>query len=384
MSRRSGIALLSISLLAAGCGGFRVDRPFLPSPADWPMYGSAPSHVNRGEGSSLTIPPGTLWQWDASAGFGTGSPVIADSVLYVGTLRGELIALDAVTGEKIASRKMGAPVEAAPIVDGRRAYVGVQSQRESMFALDLGAGKPLWQVQAGVVSASPLLFRGKIYVGNEEGELRCLDTANGNTAWKVKFDKPIHSAPAGWDTLVVFGCDDDTVRAVGMSGGAVLWTFACNAPVFGSPAISGGRVFVGARDHRCYALDATRGTLLWSHDAGDRIMGPPSTADSTVYIGALNGSVEALDAGTGTQRWVFKAGGAVNTAPVIAGRVLFFGALDTYCYALDRTSGAVIWKLKIEARVKTSPIVWENRVYVAAEDRNVYCFGTPDSLKRGD
>ena len=95
-------------LLASGCGGIRIQRNLAQNPYDWLMYGGSPSRTN--ESSSTVMPPlKPIWEYDALAGI-SGTPLVRDSVVLVGTLRGELHAINIVTGDRMGYAVMESAV----------------------------------------------------------------------------------------------------------------------------------------------------------------------------------------------------------------------------------------------------------------------------------
>ncbi|HCN38435.1 MAG TPA: hypothetical protein DIS94_12075 [Bacteroidetes bacterium] len=41
---------------------------------------------------------------------------------------------------------------------------------------------------------------------------------------------------------------------------------------------------------------------------------------------------------------------------------------------LDLTSGEKLWNMKFESRLRTSPLVWKNYLFIACDNREIYCF----------
>jgi hypothetical protein len=77
----------------SGCAGsIKIQRPIHLGDLDWLNYGKDCGRTNR-TANVLDPPLRLLWEYDASAGIGTGSPVVMDSIVLFCTLTGELHAV---------------------------------------------------------------------------------------------------------------------------------------------------------------------------------------------------------------------------------------------------------------------------------------------------
>ncbi len=382
------LSVVSLFFFFSGCTVIELSAPLKLSPADWTMFGKEYRHSHRDTESSFTFPLRVLWNYDASAGFGNGSPVVVDSVLFIGTLQGEMHAVNAISGKRIGYIKTGSALYGAPAAAETKLYFPAASGKSSVIALDLVNGKKLWTIGIGGVEASPVLFHGKLFAASLNGTLYCLDTLSGKTDWTFPTDDALHSSPAANDSLLFFGNDEGFVFAVNAFDGKLKWKYKTGAAVFGSPCVSsqrsfqygiengarGDMVFIGSRDHFLYAFDAATGEVKWKFDTGDRIMSCPSVNDSLVFVSSLNGTVSAVSINDGVLQWKFTNHSVINTTPVVTASAIFVGALDNYLYALSPRDGSVLWKYDIGSRIKTSPVAWRGKLYVAAEDKSVYCF----------
>ncbi|MCC6492461.1 MAG: PQQ-binding-like beta-propeller repeat protein, partial [Pirellulales bacterium] len=63
--------------------------------------------------------------------------------------------------------------ESSPIVAGHVVFFG--TVRGRLHAVDLATGKPTWEEEVGGrFSASPAVADGRVVIGNEDGTLYCL------------------------------------------------------------------------------------------------------------------------------------------------------------------------------------------------------------------
>jgi len=194
------------------------------APGDWPMYQHDPAHTGR---TSATITnSGPLYvQWAYSFGERVEvevQPVLADGVLYVGVMNGEMNAINANTGTMLWRVLPGGPIaHTAAVADGRVIYGSLDG---AVYALSTSNGAQAWKYQTGgPVLSAPAVVNGKVYIGSNDGHLYALNAANGNLLWSFQAGGPVVSSPAVANGRVYFGAEDLYARAVNADSGALLW-----------------------------------------------------------------------------------------------------------------------------------------------------------------
>lgn len=152
-------ALISLS----GCGGsIKLARAIHHSGEDWLVFGRDGQHTNRAS-TVLNPPLKLLWAYDASAGFGSGSPIVVDSVVFIGTLTGELHAVELATGKRIGYTSLGSALVGAPAISNGRIVVACAMGDEPLVAFDLHYGDRLWKKNITGVETSPVTYGDKIF-----------------------------------------------------------------------------------------------------------------------------------------------------------------------------------------------------------------------------
>ncbi|MFA6456107.1 MAG: PQQ-binding-like beta-propeller repeat protein [Bacteroidota bacterium] len=374
MNRVSSVVTILIAVLIVDCGPtLKLHMQAEYSPYDVPMAGKIPSR-QYSDTSSFTFPLQVAWQYDASAGFGNGSPIIIGNILLIGTLQGELHAVDITTGKRIKYIKIFSPISASLAVSGRFLYFGTESNEENLTAIATDNGDVQWTADIGGVAASLMVTDHGLYAGGLDGKFYCFHPAMGTQRWMVDTKAPIRSAPCAIDNAVYCANTDGVVFAFDQYSGKELWKFSTGNAVFAGLTAADGKLFVGSRDSNLYILDAATGTLHRKISVGNKIMSAPSVINSSVYVSALDGTVSAYTVSDGTLQWKFQAKSAVNTTPVITPNALFVVSLDEYVYALSPANGSVLWKYHLESRIKTTPLVWKNTLIIAAENKTITCF----------
>lgn len=374
---RTNIAVLCATLVG-GCSGLRLPHPLSIGPSDWTMFGKT---GERMDATTETItPPLTLaWDYDVTGGIGKGSPLVVDSVLLVGNMRGELHAVNSYTGKRIGWVDLGDAIESSPTLDGNIAVVSLSNTRLSLVAFDLLEGKAAWKMPLGDIEASPLIFGRRIYVGNTSGTLFCVQPSTGETLWKFELPRNnthegIRSAAAASDSSVVFGAEDGVLYCLNPETGNLKWEYDSKGPIVSTPCIGEGRVYIGNLNGTLSAVSMESGALLWKSETNAGIYASASYAEDKVFIGTTGGEMYAFDGANGNVAWKTSLGSVINSGGLVAGNILYVGTLKKTLFGLDISDGKVVAREEVEGRIKTSPALAHGMLFVATDDRLILAF----------
>jgi len=374
---------LILCLSLAGCAGLRIDRVLKPSDRDWIMYGGAPERMNAARGS-VQPPLEEIWQYSAQGGL-LGSPIVRDSVMILGTLHGELQAVNLANGKRLGYKILESAIVGTPVLDGSSVIVTLAGKNETLISYDLRDGRRTWFFPAGSIESSPLLVQNSVYITTLAGIVYCVDRRTGDELWKFETAneeerEPIRSSPASDGKILAFGSDAGVLFALDPSNGVLRWSVETGASIFATPIIASGVVVVGNLNGTIHGVEASSGKVLWKAETGSRIYGSASASQSIVFIGSADGVLRSLDARSGQELWSFSAKSVINSAPLVAGPFLYLGALDRTLYCLDSGTGKEIWRFAAEGRIKVSPVLWGDILLVTSEDKYITALRPHGSL----
>lgn len=364
--------VLSVLFIVGGCSGLRIKNSMVPRPGDWAMYGGGPARTNVSQ-ATMQPPLVEAWQYNAQGGV-SGTPVVRDNVVIIGTLHGEIQAADLADGRRLGYKVVEGAVVGTPVLDGSRVIFAMSATKESVASMDLGTGDRVWTFSAGSVESAPLLYDNSVYVTTLQGSLICIDKFRGEEAWKFTSEdenKSIRSSPATDGAVIVFGSDNGFVYGIDRTTGSMLWKTAVGASVFASPIIIKDLVIVGTIKGSLVGLDKTTGVQRWIYATGSRIYSAAAGTQTVVYAGSANGVLHALEAETGKLLWKFEAKSVIASAPLVASNVIFIGSLDKKLYALDAATGRELWQFEAEGRIRVSPVLFGDYLLVTSEDKYV-------------
>ena len=277
--------------------------------------------------------------------------------------------------------------------------------------------------------SSPSLFKDKLFVGNSNGNLYCLNANNGDLIWTFYGDSfAIYSSPTIAEDTVFFGAADRKIYALPtrdpnsdgvISESEIIWDYTVgpstggvNNVVPSSPAIKDGKMFLGAIDQYFYCFDARNGEVLWKtwtpYRGQHAFSSSPAIYKGKIFAATGNqpgrdssGRLYCFDEKTGRITWEFDIDDITYSSPVIDqdhGRVIIANSGDWIANAGNRTyrlyslaiEGAVngvdegipddhygnsdlIWSYDTRRYVYSSPAIHDGKLYFGGSDGNLRC-----------
>ncbi len=361
-----------VILCFTGCNALRLSQAPVASKDDWQFYGGTIERKNVSP-YELKPPLALAWEQDASASFSPYSAAIVENILFIGSLQGEVQAIDIRTGKELGSRDFGSAVYGTPVLDGMMMYVVLGHDEESLVAYNLMSGKTIWKAKLGDIETSPLLMDNHLYVTTLDGKLVCIEKEKGKTVWEfaVPAHSSIHSSPASDGNVIVFGCDDGALYAVNKNDGKLKWRTTTRGSILASPSIKDTLVYAGSLDSSFYAIHIATGKIVWTQNLGTKIYASQTIGEENLYIGTPTGIMFALNLMNGSVAWTFKTSSVISAPSMIAGNILYIGSNDNNLYALEAKTGQQIWKYTTEGRIRTMPLVYKEYVVILQDDRTI-------------
>ncbi len=369
--------IIVLTLILASCTSFKLEKNIILGEFNWIQYGNSPENSNVAY-FNVSPPFQLAWTYNAGAGFSYSPMLIADGILFIGTLGGEIHLVDIETGKKIGLIGTESAVSGTPVLYKNKLLIPNAHGKNTLQSIDLNLGKILWKEKIGAIEASLLLVTNNIIVATLEGSVinYKINYDIPEKIWEFKTPKPVRSSPASDGEFVVFGCDDGNLYCIDFKSEALVWKFNVGSAIFAPVSISDGKVLFGSLNGIFYALNLKNGKVEWSFSSGSKIYGGCSIKDSLVFFGTASGKFFALNKENGKIVWEFSAKSIINSAPVVSNKTVFFGSIDKNVYAIDIATGNLLWNYETRGRIKSNPIVWKNFLFVASEDRFIYAFKT--------
>ena len=272
------------------------------------------------------------------------------------------------------------PFISSPVV--RNGFVYVGSNDKNVYCLDSATGAKIWNYPTdGPVFSSPTVVDDRVYVGSNDFKVYCLDALTGDFIWSYRTGYYVDSSPAVADGKVYVGSWDGKFYCLDANAGSLIWSYNIGGNIDdSSPAVFEGRVYVGSYDRNSssyldtvYCFDASTGAKIWSYRTGYHVQSSPTVFEGRLYVGSSDNKIYCLNAYDGTSIWNYTTGDMIISSPAVLNGKVYVGSLDRKVYCLDALTGALHWSFTSSGIIASSPAVADNKVYFGSYDENVYC-----------
>lgn len=308
---------------------------------------------------------------------GWSGPVVSDDgTLYVGTIDGKVIALNASDGTLQSWEQE------------------LKEQKSSAFSCSGGISTPM------SIYGTPVVKDGVVYIGGYDGNIY-IKKADGSSYPTFDTGGAIIGSPViDGDTLYV-GNSDGKLYALSIESTGNIsnkWIFKTGDKIWSTPVVDSGVVYISSADHKLYAIDAGSGKEIWHFKAGAGILSTPLVFENKVYIGACDNNFYAISAATEEERlaaiargkgesapekeadWVYKeADNWFWTTALVYDSWIYAGNLDHKVYAINIETHAGKVVLETDGRVRTPPVLSnDGQIIIGSEDGWIYSINPAD------
>lgn len=221
-------------------------------------------------------------------------------------------------GEAVWQVNVGNVLVAGPTISPVAELLYVGTVRGEVIALSEKTGEQRWKIQLDTEVLSVLTGSGRVFVRSADGKLTALDALDGKALWVLDHDMPALSvrgmaAPLPVANALVLGWEDGFVETVLQVNGERAWDARIALPrgrtdiermVDAQSALltDGVRIFAAATNGKVVALELQSGNQLWANDTStwvDMAMG-----DQRLFVVAQDDTVKALSTESGRVLWM--------------------------------------------------------------------------------
>lgn len=317
-----------------------------------------------------------LWTWEAGESIESSAAIVGGTV-FVGSQKGELVALSLENGSVYWKFDTGSPIgESSPAYGGGVVYIG--DLGGWINALNASDGRKLWAFKTGgEIKSSPIVVGDRVLIGSYDENLYCLSARNGAVLWKAKTNGPVHSTPGISNGMAFIAGCDEVFRAIRISDGHEVFKVSSGAYTGASPAVRSGIAYYGTFDNQVLSVDLQKQQIVWEYEHPTRKFPYYSSAAVTrdrVVVGGRDKLVHGLTL-DGKAAWTFTTRARVESSPAIAGGRVFVGSNDGRFYVLALATGAKLWEFNAGAPLSASPAIASGKIVIGSQDGRLYCFG---------
>jgi outer membrane protein assembly factor BamB len=180
---------------------------------------------------------------------------IGDGVVAVGSNDGTIRALSVADGRVRWTRRTSAAIDAAVAWDGARNRVLAAGRDGQVLCLDAGTGNVVWKTALGAeVNAQPRVTDRLVVVGTGKGRLHALDPDTGAKLWSVSAGRGFDARPLVRGEELVAPSYDGVIHLVRLADGSVLERRRLGEEIWSSPSAAEDLVVLGTLAGKLHAL----------------------------------------------------------------------------------------------------------------------------------
>ena len=337
-------------------------------------------------GSDNLIPPAKLQDiaqplsvrqlWETQVGSGAKNqfirltPALADGRLYAASFDGVVMALDALSGQRLWETATGLSISGGVgVSDNGLALVG--TNKGQVVALRQDNGQEAWRAQvSSEVLAPPRAASGIVVIRTGDGKFTGLDARTGERRWVYAPAMPTLSLrgvapPVVTRTLVIAGLETGKLLVLSLDKGLPITEKTIAPPrgrteierlidIDAEPIILGENLYMAAYRGNVAALDMRNGNLLWNREVSS--YAGLDVDERQVYISDDTDAVLALDRRTGGTLWrQAELIGRRLSAPVAARDHVVVGDFEGYLHWLSKDSGKIVGRICAASKAIVAP-----------------------------
>lgn len=328
----------------------------------------------------------------------SSSPVITDSVIYIGNGNKKLYALDLIKRKVLWRFDTSGHIETSPTLNEEAVFFGTGDG--IIYSLDRISGKELWRFQAKAeILSSPLIMEDTVYFASTDNRLYGLDYKTGETKWQhgrisaKSVGSRIFASPAGTDGRIYHLFSDGYLLCLDVSSGRELWKRRIvDTSIMRyrrgrrTPSIFKDMVYVLDSDGAVLELDGKSGKEIRKFNlirADDFLV-----ADGKMFLINVD-RVVAIDINTDDMIWEKRVGNALSLSIFRAGEYIFilsnrhykpfgidlFSKKKGYIEALKISDGQRAFDDEIDTTITANGIVYNNHLLLVADAGFLVIYG---------
>ncbi len=383
----------------------------LPQPLrnkDWPQRHGGPTH--NLQHLALSAAPAPLWSAPVGAGNSrkhriTADPVVAGGRVFTLDSRATVMA-HSTAGRRLWTRDVTPPGERAGDASGGGLAIAggtlfVTSGFGELLALDALSGDLLWRQRLDApVTGAPAVRGDLVYVVTRDNRAWAIGVKHGRIRWElpgVPADAVMSNAaaPAVTERFVIFPFGTGEVTAAFRKGGVRIWrtpvagrrkgqAYAMIRDITSDPVVAGDVVYAGNAAGRVVALELGSGERIWT--ASEGAYSPVWPVGGSVFLVSDQDELVRLDAATGKRIWGVqlpyftkdkphkRKAIHAHYGPVLAGGRLLVASSDGVIRAFSPQDGSLLASVPLPGGAASHPVIADGVLYVVTQKGRLHAF----------
>lgn len=349
---------------------------------DWQLF-RGDAALSGFTNTPLPEDPVLLWSYKGNTRT-VSSPVVDNGTTYWCDKKGQIQGID-IKGNPVFTYNLNTAVEATPMIHDSVLYIG----RIDGFlsAVSLSKKDTLWSFETmGQVSATPntVNFEGRqsVVFGSYDNFLYCVDARDGSEINRFESGYYLNGAVAVWKEHVIFGGCDSWLRIINTRTGMPTDSLLLDAYIPASPAIMGDFCYVGDYSGNIYELLLEKGKIvrhkkiMKSTNENSSFVSVLSITAETVFALSNERYLYSIDRKDGKVNWKYLLKGNVGeSSPLVCNEKVIICTKTGIVNILDAQKGTLEWEYDTGEQIVGSPAVIKNHFFVLTTKGTLLCFG---------
>ncbi len=327
--------------------------------------------------------PVLLWSYKSNSQT-VSSPVVQEGTTYWSDKRGRIQGVN-IKGKLTFDYSLNTAVEATPMIHDSVLYIG----RIDGFltAISLIRKDTLWNYETlGQISASPnfIDFEGRqaVVFGSYDNFLYTLDYRDGKLINRFESGYYLNGAVALRKGCFFFGGCDSWLRIVNCQTGLPTDSLLLDAYIPASPAIKGDYCYVSDYSGNMYELQLEDGKIvrhkkiIKSTNENGSFVSVPSITCETVYALSDERYLFSINRKDGRVNWKYMLKGNVGeSSPVVCEDKVIVCTKTGIVSILDIEKGVLEWEYDTGEQIVGSPAIIKDHFFILTAKGTLLCFG---------
>ncbi|MCL2168292.1 MAG: PQQ-binding-like beta-propeller repeat protein [Lentimicrobiaceae bacterium] len=350
---------------------------------NWPIFRGNPSLTGY---SDISLPenPKLLWTFKSDS-YTKSSPIVYNRVVYWSNRRGEIYGIN-MEGEQLFDYNMETAVDGTPMIYDSILYIGRIDGK--LWAISVTIQDTLWSFETwGQIMASPnrLNYEGReaIIVGSYDNNVYCIDSKNGTEISRFESGFYINGAVAQSNNFIVFGGCDGWIRVVDCISGVQTDSLDVKIYIPASPAIRDNWCYIADYSGNVYELELDKGKIssskkiLESKDENSNFVSVPAVSNKMVFVVSDDRYIYAINRKDGSMAWKYLLKGDTGeSSPVICKDKLLVCTKTGIVSIHDSKTGNLLWEYDTGEQIMASPAVIKGYFFILTQKGTLFCFGS--------
>jgi outer membrane protein assembly factor BamB len=335
--------------------------------------------------TDFRLPEKPILHWTYKSELRTSSsPLVYEGTAFWCDVRGRIQGVDT-EGKLCFNYSFATAIDATPIIDDSVLYIGRIDG--TISALSLATQDTIWNYETwGQISASPNIvdFEGRkaVVCGSYDYYLYCLDSSNGKEINRFESENYINGAVAQWNDYVIFGGCDGWLRMVDCRTGIQTDSLIADAYIPASPAVSGDYCYVADYSGNIYEIYLKNGKfernrkIVESKSESSSFVSVPAVSAKTLFIVSDDRYLYAINRSDGAVNWKYLLkGNTGESSPVVCRDKVIVCTKSGIISILDAKKGELCWEYDAGEQITASPAITKGRFYILTTRGTLFCFG---------